>query len=214
MDKNETLCGNFPTDLSPQQPYTYDCGGNCSACGMSLLSHDSAVRGWPAATELSDRMSPSGLPLSHRRPVWQLLLLKAVPPLWENLPQCWQLIKKAARVAKPETDETLQEKDLPGRVTSIYWCETHDFTVISTRSLEKMSDQHATKQSLYDLNASLHYDSSFSLQKWLFSNTQTSILLSFQAYLLQCPWSGQDLVKDIFFTSSSTGSRKWELNTY
>lgn len=67
MAKNEMLCGNFPTDLSPQQPYTYDCGGNWSAGGMSLLRHDSEVRGWPAATELSDRTSPSGLPLSHRR---------------------------------------------------------------------------------------------------------------------------------------------------
>lgn len=80
--------------------------------------------------------------------------------------------KEAARVAKPETAETLHEKDLPGWVTSIYWCETHDFTVISTRSLENMSDQQATKQSLYDLNASLRYDSSFSLQKWLFFNTE------------------------------------------
>lgn len=113
MDKNETLCGNFPTDLSPQQPYTYDCGGNCSARGMPVLSHDSAVRGWPAATELSDRTSPSGLPLTHRRPVWQLLLLKAVPPLWENLPQCWQLIKKRRMWQNPKQVKRYRKKTCP-----------------------------------------------------------------------------------------------------
>lgn len=148
MAKNETFCGNFPTDLSPQQPYTYDCGGNCSAGGMSLLRHDSEVRGWPAATELSDRMSPSGLPLSHRWPVWQLQLLKAVPPLWENLPQCWQL-KNCCTCGKTQTGETLQEKDSPGWVTSIYCCETHDFTVISSRGLEKMNGQHATQKMIW-----------------------------------------------------------------
>lgn len=126
--------------------------------------------------ELSDRTSPSGLPLTHTRPVWQLLLFKPNHHS-ERVSHSADNSKSGGACGKTETGEILQEKDLPGWVTSIYWCETHDFSVISTRSLEKISDQHATKKNLYDLRVFLHYDSSFSFQNGFFHYTDWHIFV-------------------------------------